>query len=283
MAADTADGADGVVGSVLAHGRYPDCPRSQPPLAAEDNLNPERAERGLCPTQPASECAGTLRPARPGPSGHSIAVNIDADLQKVGCASRPLRSVGHELADTGRYRVGVDDVLDRVAPVVRISGFKGALGVKSRFAGCDPEREIRIEERAKNVRSGELRTPAISAVFGFISVAAASTSRNHQQTYKPLWNRLVPPDNRAKYSGRTAKLRPKIRGVDSATTDVILKRKNNRGRFQHNRKRFPLLFSPCCPAYHAAQLNVTALKVMGGWSLAPILEEPSHGCVEGYI
>jgi ParB-like nuclease domain len=28
---------------------------------------------------------------------------------------------------------------------------------------------------------------------------------------------------------------------------------------------------------------VTALKVMGGWSLAPILEEPSHGCVEGYI
>jgi hypothetical protein len=29
-----------------------------------------------------------------------------------------LRSVGHELAHTGRHRVGVDDVLDRVAPVV---------------------------------------------------------------------------------------------------------------------------------------------------------------------
>ena len=54
----------------------------------------KRAMRGLCPTQPASECAGTLWPARPGPSGHSIAANIDADLQKVGCASRPLRSVG---------------------------------------------------------------------------------------------------------------------------------------------------------------------------------------------
>ena len=94
MVADTADGADGVVGSVLAHGRYPDGPRSQPPLAAEDDLNPKRAKRGLCPTQPASECAGTLWPARPGPSGHSIAANIDADLQKVGCASRPLRSVG---------------------------------------------------------------------------------------------------------------------------------------------------------------------------------------------
>ena len=28
---------------------------------------------------------------------------------------------------------------------------------------------------------------------------------------------------------------------------------------------------------------VTALKLMGGWSLAPILEEPSHGCIEDYI
>src|SRR5437660_12905904 len=110
MVADTADGADdadGFVRSALTHGRYPDGPRSQPPLAAKDNLNPECAKRGLCPTQPASECAGTLWPA----------TNIDADLQKVGCASRPLRSVGHELANTGRNRVGVDDVLDHVAPV----------------------------------------------------------------------------------------------------------------------------------------------------------------------
>src|SRR6476469_6042502 len=121
---------------MLTYGRYPDCPRPQPPLTAEDDLNPERAKRGLCPTQPARECAGTLWPARSGPSGHSIAGNIDADLQKVGCASRPLRSVGHELAHMGRYRVGVDDVLDRAAPVVGISGFKGALGSKSGFAGC---------------------------------------------------------------------------------------------------------------------------------------------------
>jgi hypothetical protein len=55
----SADGGDGVVGSVLAHGRYPDGPRSQPPLAAEDDLNPKRAKQGLCPTQPASECAGS--------------------------------------------------------------------------------------------------------------------------------------------------------------------------------------------------------------------------------
>jgi hypothetical protein len=52
-----ADGADGVVGSVLAYGRYPDGARSQPPLAAEDDLNPKRAKRGLCPTQRASEKA----------------------------------------------------------------------------------------------------------------------------------------------------------------------------------------------------------------------------------
>jgi hypothetical protein len=113
MVAGPAGGADGVVGSVLVHGRHPDGPRSRPPLATEHNLNPARAKRGLCPTQRASECAGT---ARPGPSSHSIAANIYADLQKVGCASRRVRSVCHELAHMGRYRVGVDDVLDRVAP-----------------------------------------------------------------------------------------------------------------------------------------------------------------------
>src|SRR5215471_1516509 len=141
-ATDGADGADGVMGSVLAHGRYPNGPRSQPPLAAEHDLNPKRAKRGLCPTQLASECAGTLWPARPGPSGHSIAANIDADLQKVRCASVPLRSVGHELAHMGRYRVGVDDVLDRGAPVVRISGVKRPRGSKCALACCGPEREI---------------------------------------------------------------------------------------------------------------------------------------------
>src|SRR4051812_30941419 len=108
MVADTADGADGVVGSVLAHGRDPDGPCSQPPLAAEANLNPKRAKLGLCPTQPSSECAGTLWPARPGPSGHSIPA--DADLQEVGCASCPLRSVGHGFANARRHWVGVNDV-----------------------------------------------------------------------------------------------------------------------------------------------------------------------------
>jgi hypothetical protein len=46
IVADAADGADGIIGSALPYGRYPDCPRSQPPLAAEDNLNPEGAEEG---------------------------------------------------------------------------------------------------------------------------------------------------------------------------------------------------------------------------------------------
>jgi len=58
VVADAADGADGVTGLILTYGRYPDCPRSQPPLAAEDNLNPERAQKGLCPAQPIGECAG---------------------------------------------------------------------------------------------------------------------------------------------------------------------------------------------------------------------------------
>jgi hypothetical protein len=33
--------------------------------SAEDNLNPERAEEGLCPAEPASDCAGFFgQPAR---------------------------------------------------------------------------------------------------------------------------------------------------------------------------------------------------------------------------
>src|SRR5262245_27846528 len=130
MVADPADGADGVVGSVLAHGRYPDGPRSQPPLAAEDDLNPECAEEGLGPTQPAGECAGTLWPARAGPN-HGVARAIGDGQQKIGSASRPLCSTGHHLTHARRHWVGLDNVLDCVTPVVRVSGFKGALGAKS--------------------------------------------------------------------------------------------------------------------------------------------------------
>ena len=65
-----------------------------------------------------------------------------AGLQKVGCASRPLRSVGHDLAHMGRHRVGVDDVLDRVAPVVGIGSFEGTCGPKCALAGCGPKRKI---------------------------------------------------------------------------------------------------------------------------------------------
>src|SRR5215470_2233624 len=49
IVADAADGTDGVMQLVLAYGRYPNCARSEPPLAAEYNLNPKRAEEGLCP------------------------------------------------------------------------------------------------------------------------------------------------------------------------------------------------------------------------------------------
>jgi hypothetical protein len=56
-----------------------DCSPSQPPFTADENLNPECAEEHLCPAQPASECPGTLWSAGP----------VDADLQKIGCASSP--------------------------------------------------------------------------------------------------------------------------------------------------------------------------------------------------
>src|SRR5215471_14601417 len=132
IVADAADGADGVMQLVFVYGRYPDCARSQPPLAAEGDFNPECAEEGLCPAQPASECARTLWPA----------ASAGAGLQEVGCASPPLRSVGHDLAHKGRHRVGVDDILDRGVPVAGISGFQGAWGSKRALAGRGPEREV---------------------------------------------------------------------------------------------------------------------------------------------
>jgi hypothetical protein len=48
-----------------------------------------------------------------------------AGQQKIGSASSPLRSVCHNLTHARRHWVGLDDVLDCVAPF-RISGFKGA-------------------------------------------------------------------------------------------------------------------------------------------------------------
>src|SRR6516165_4046284 len=127
-----ADGADGVMGSVLTHGRYPDCPRSQPPLTAEGNFNPKGAEEGLCPAEPAGQRTRVLRPARP----------VGAELQKIGCASPPLRFVGHDLAYERRHWIGVDDVLNRGAAVVRIRGFECARGSKCALAGCGPKREV---------------------------------------------------------------------------------------------------------------------------------------------
>jgi hypothetical protein len=50
IVADAADGADGVMESILTYGRYPDSLwplRSQPPLAAEDDLIP-RVRRKVC-------------------------------------------------------------------------------------------------------------------------------------------------------------------------------------------------------------------------------------------
>src|SRR5262249_54384381 len=112
-AISVADGADDIMESVLTRGRDPDRPHPQPALAAEDNFNSEYAEKALRSAQSASECAWTLRPARP----------IGAELQKIGCASPPLRFVGHDLAYERRHGIGVDDVLNRGAPIVRISSF----------------------------------------------------------------------------------------------------------------------------------------------------------------
>ena len=48
----------------------------------------------------------------------------------------------HDLRHTGRRWICVDEVLDRIAPVIRISGFEGAPRSKCVLTGCGPEREV---------------------------------------------------------------------------------------------------------------------------------------------
>ena len=89
IVAGGADGADGVVGLVFTCGRYPDRPRSEPPLAAEDNLNPERAEQRLYPPQPASERARVFWPASQ-VRNHGIAGHLGAGPAKARMRSRSI-------------------------------------------------------------------------------------------------------------------------------------------------------------------------------------------------
>ena len=90
-----------------------------------------------------------------------------------------MRSVSHYFAHIGFHRIGVDDVFDRVAPVIEVSGFEGPLRAKGALTGHCSEREVghtrqpfeaytrqrvepmrgRIEEGTKDVRSCQLEFP----------------------------------------------------------------------------------------------------------------------------
>jgi hypothetical protein len=159
IVADAADGADDVMESVLTRGRDPDRPHSPPALAAEDNFNSEYAEEALRSAQSASECAWTLWPARP----------VGAELQKIGRASSPLRFVGHNLAYERRHRIGVDDVLNRVSPIVGMRSFEAAGGPKGALTGCGPEREI---SHARQLLGAQLRQH-VQAMCGRIEEGAS--------------------------------------------------------------------------------------------------------------
>jgi hypothetical protein len=51
-------------------------------------------------------------------------------------------TMDHDLRRTGRRWICVDEVLDRIAPVIRISGFEGARRSKCALTGYGPEREV---------------------------------------------------------------------------------------------------------------------------------------------
>jgi hypothetical protein len=126
------------------------------------------------PAQPASEGAGILRPARPGPSGHSIGANIDAELQKVGCASRPAMS-SRTWAATGSA-----SIMFSIASLVVISGFKATRRSRCVLAGCGPEREsaMRGNCRRRQAAAGRRRDPDRHRV----TLATARPGRGCNQT-----------------------------------------------------------------------------------------------------
>src|SRR5262249_3526059 len=125
------------MGLGLAHGRYPDCPHSQPPLAAEDNLNPECAQQDLCPAQSASKCARALWPAESaGADKRSVALPAvfahrpirDSSLHlRLSLASKPspvisrrrFRSAPAEAMGASSVRTRQSEGVKRTLPLTR--------------------------------------------------------------------------------------------------------------------------------------------------------------------
>ena len=106
---DAADGTDG-----FAHDTNPDDPVAGAALTSEGDVDAERPQERLRPAQLAGELAGAF-----GPAGVAIETTLAAATgahpQQVGGGPAPGAALGHDLANAGCHRVGVDDVVDRGA------------------------------------------------------------------------------------------------------------------------------------------------------------------------
>jgi hypothetical protein len=138
--ADAADGTDDHLGNGRTYVHHADRAGPQAPFTPEDNFNPDGAKEGLRPPQSASECAWAVRPPRPS-AGSSGAIH--AGLQKVGCASRPLHPLNHDLAHPRRHGISIDYVLDRLTTIVQVSSFDSAGWLKLALASCRPKNKVR--------------------------------------------------------------------------------------------------------------------------------------------
>jgi hypothetical protein len=127
---DAADGTDDILGMVRP---------TFVMLIVRVRNRPSRPKEGLRPPESASERAWALGPAWP---SDGICGSICTDPQQVGCTSRPLNSVGHDLTYARRHRVSIDNVLDRLVAVVEVSSFKRTEWSKLALTRCRPKREV---------------------------------------------------------------------------------------------------------------------------------------------
>ena len=108
-----------------------------------------------------------------GPASPMHAMELPATLVPA-CKSSdalptPLRAIDHDLADNVRDRVGLDDVLNRVSPIVGMRSFEAAGGAKGALTGCGPEREI---SHARQLLGAQLRQH-VQAMRGRIEEGAS--------------------------------------------------------------------------------------------------------------
>jgi len=117
---DDADGADGIF-STRAH---PDHSRPCPAFTRERDLDAQRPEERLRPSQQTGERPRIFCPCRA--ARDVSASTLRTQTQEVGRAPGPHGPVGHDFTHASSYGIGLDDALDSRSAICRVGASERA-------------------------------------------------------------------------------------------------------------------------------------------------------------